>query len=107
MRQTSMWFDGGMGIISDTTGITETHVIKVVAVDAAGNETEADPVRVWVVHKEEEEETAAVPYRARLWPIWLEEEPFYLPFVVGVGLLVGGAARADKRTSDPVRRKRR
>ena len=107
LRQTSMWFDGGMGIISDTKGITETHLIKVVAVDAAGNETEADPVRVWVVHKEEEEETAAVPHRATLWPIWLEEEPFYLPLVVGMGLVVGGAARADKRLSDRVRRKRR
>ena len=27
LRQTSMWFDGGMGIISDSLGITETHLI--------------------------------------------------------------------------------
>jgi hypothetical protein len=77
-----MWFDGGMGIIRDSKGITETHVIKVIAVDAAGNETEADPVRVWVVHKEEEEEEAAtVPHGALIWPVRREESPFYLPLI--------------------------
>jgi hypothetical protein len=86
LGQTSMWFDGGMGIVSDSKGITETHLIKVVAVDAAGNETEADPVRVWVAHKEEEEEeeeendeVAVVPHGALIWPVRREEALLPLP----------------------------
>ena len=95
-----------MGIVSDSRGITETHVIKVVAVDAAGNETEADPVRVWVVHKEEEEEqeeTAAVPHGAMIWPVWREEDPFYLPLIYDNGL--AGGRTEGLQPSDRVRRK--
>jgi len=73
LDQTSMWFDGGMGIIHDSRGYTETHLIHVVAHDAAGNETKADPVRVYVVHKEEPKEKAAVPHGAVIWPVaWRE-----------------------------------
>jgi hypothetical protein len=61
LEQTSMWFDGGMGIIADSHGYTETHLFHVVAVDAAGNETESRKVRVFVVHEEEPEEEAALP----------------------------------------------
>jgi hypothetical protein len=69
LGQTSMWFDGGMGIIHDSDGYTETHLIHVVAVDAAGNEVESEPVRVYVKHKEEEEEEAIVPHGALIWPV--------------------------------------
>jgi hypothetical protein len=76
LGQTSMWFDGGMGIIQDSTGYTETHLIRVVAVDAAGNETESDPVRVYVTHKkkEEEKDQAAVPHGALIWPARNEDQ---------------------------------
>jgi hypothetical protein len=49
-------FSGGMTIISNTLGYTETHLIHVVAHDAAGNSVESDKVQIFVVHKEEEEE---------------------------------------------------
>jgi membrane peptidoglycan carboxypeptidase len=61
LEQTSMWFDGGMGILSDRHGYTETHLIHVLALDAAGNETESDKVRVYVVHKKEEQEEVPLP----------------------------------------------
>ena len=67
LGQTSMWFDGGMGILSDSGGYTETHLVHVVAVDAAGNETESEQLRVYVKHKEKEEESA-VPHGALIWP---------------------------------------
>jgi hypothetical protein len=56
-------FSNGMSIISDTLGITETHVINVVAIDAAGNETQSDKVRIWVAHKpkDEKKETEGAP----------------------------------------------
>jgi membrane peptidoglycan carboxypeptidase len=104
LDQTSMWFDGGMGIVRDSKGITETHLIKVVAVDAAGNETEAGPVRVWVVHKQEEkEETAVVPHGAKIWPRRRERLPL-LPLVCEGGLSCGGTVATDQRKTDNVRR---
>jgi membrane carboxypeptidase/penicillin-binding protein len=48
-------FSGGMNIISNTLGYTETHQIHVVAYDAAGNSVESGKVQIFVVHKEEEE----------------------------------------------------
>ena len=45
-------FDNGFGIIHDTKGYTETHVIKAVAYDVAGNKAESQPVRIFVIHKE-------------------------------------------------------
>jgi hypothetical protein len=68
-KQTSMWFDGGMGIINDSHGYTETHLIHVVVYDAAGNEVESEPVRVYVIHKEEPEEESSVPHTASLLPV--------------------------------------
>ena len=44
-------FSGGRGIISDTLGYTETHLIHVVAYDAAGNSVETEKVRFYVMHK--------------------------------------------------------
>ena len=49
-------FSDGMSIISDTLGITESHVIYVKAIDAAGNETESAKIRVWVAHEPEDED---------------------------------------------------
>ena len=55
-------FDGGRGIISDTLGYTETHLINVIAYDAAGNKTETEKVRIYVQHqkKKEAKKTSAV-----------------------------------------------
>lgn len=47
-------FSGGMSIISNTLGYTETHLIHVVAYDAAGNSVESGKAQIFVVHKEEE-----------------------------------------------------
>jgi hypothetical protein len=69
LDQSSMWFDGGMGIIQDSGGYTETHLIHVVARDAAGNEVESDKVRVYVIHKKEPDEEATVPHGEEIWPV--------------------------------------
>jgi hypothetical protein len=99
LEQTTMWFDGGMGIIQDSKGYTETHLIRVIAVDAAGNETESEPIRVYVIHKKEEEETeqTAAPNVAMIWPVRREEQQtfpsdtsaggFPLPAIPAVGLV--------------------
>jgi 1A family penicillin-binding protein len=52
-------FANGMTIISDTHGYTETHQINVVAYDAAGNKTESEKVRIYVVHEKKEGKTTA------------------------------------------------
>jgi len=53
----AQFFHDGRGImLDDSEGYTETHLIHVVAFDAAGNEVESEPVRVFVIHKEEDEE---------------------------------------------------
>ncbi len=46
--------DNGFGIIHDTQGYTETHIIKAVAYDAAGNKAESPPIRIFVIHQEDE-----------------------------------------------------
>jgi hypothetical protein len=81
LEQTTKWFDGGMGIIADSHGYTETHLVRIVAVDAAGNETESEPVRVYIIHKEKEKETeqAAVPHTAMIWPVRREEQRAFPP----------------------------
>ncbi|MFQ6014681.1 MAG: penicillin-binding protein [Anaerolineae bacterium] len=61
-------FSNGMSIISSTVGYTETHRIHVLAIDAAGNETESERVTIRVIHKEEEEEEGETS------AIWLEDE---------------------------------
>ena len=45
--------DNGFGIIHDSKGYTETHTIKAVAYDAAGNKAESTPIRIFVIHKED------------------------------------------------------
>ncbi len=44
-------FKNGSTIISDTGGYTETHVLHVVAYDAAGNSVESPKVTIQVAHK--------------------------------------------------------
>jgi penicillin-binding protein 1C len=44
-------FNNGSSIISDTLGYTETHVMHVVAYDAAGNSVESPKVTILVAHK--------------------------------------------------------
>ncbi len=44
--------DSGFGIIHDSKGYTETHVIKATAFDSAGNKTDSDPIRIFVQHRE-------------------------------------------------------
>ena len=114
IERTSMWFDGGMGILHDSHGYTETHLIRVVAVDAAGNETESEPVRVYVIHKPKEEETeqAALPRAdigarvAMIWPRRRQEQTLppgtsegslYLHAVPPVGLVVRKALNTMTR----------
>jgi len=74
LGQTSMWFGGGMGIIHDSQGYTETHLIHIVAYDAAGNEVESDRVRVYVAHKKKPREESAVPHGALIWPVRRQHE---------------------------------
>jgi len=62
----TQWFENGRGIISDTMGYTETHLIHVIAYDAAGNQIESDKIRIWVIHEEEDEEDAASSATAML-----------------------------------------
>jgi penicillin-binding protein 1C len=52
---TQTWESGFM-VISSSHGYTESHAVHVVAFDAAGNETESEKVRFYVVHEPEEEE---------------------------------------------------
>jgi penicillin-binding protein 1C len=72
------WFHGGRGVMVDASGgYTETHLLHVVAFDAAGNETESEPVRVFVTHKEKEEEekkAGAIPLRREEWIALLTDE---------------------------------
>ncbi|MFZ5917499.1 MAG: penicillin-binding protein [Chloroflexota bacterium] len=54
---TAQYFHDGFGLLIDSAGgYTETHLIHVMAFDAAGNEVESLPVRVYVTHKKEKEE---------------------------------------------------
>ena len=56
LRLIQKW-DSGFMVISDTHGYTESHVLTVKAIDKAGNEAESPPVRIYIIHKQEEEET--------------------------------------------------
>lgn len=51
---TQTW-ESGFQVISSSTGYTESHLVHVVAFDAAGNETESEPVRFYIRHKPKEE----------------------------------------------------
>jgi hypothetical protein len=49
-------FTTGLGIVADTGGYTETHVLHAVGFDLVGNETESEHVRISTIHKPKEEE---------------------------------------------------
>jgi hypothetical protein len=54
---TQTWESGFM-VISSTVGYTESHTVHVVAYDAAGNMTESEGVRFYIVHEPKEKEDA-------------------------------------------------
>ncbi len=43
----------GFGIIHDSKGYTETHVIKAIAFDSAGNQAESEQIRIFVQHRKD------------------------------------------------------
>jgi membrane carboxypeptidase/penicillin-binding protein PbpC len=47
----------GRGIITDTAGYTETHVLHVIGFDSAGNQAESEKVRIYTMHKPKEEKS--------------------------------------------------
>ena len=49
-------YSGGHVIISTTEVYSESHLVHVIAFDSAGNETESEPILIYVAPKEEEEE---------------------------------------------------
>ncbi|MCD6291512.1 MAG: transglycosylase domain-containing protein [Anaerolineae bacterium] len=65
-------WESGRTVISDTHGYTETHVIQLKAYDSAGNMAEADPIRILVTHKQEEEGAIA-------WGAPVEPEGAWVP----------------------------
>lgn len=52
-------FSDGLTMINTTYGYTETHLVHAVTIDAAGNETKTEPVRVIIIPKKEDEEEEA------------------------------------------------
>ncbi|MFC2036750.1 penicillin-binding protein [Chloroflexota bacterium] len=52
---TQTWETGQM-VISSTHGYTESHVVHVIAYDAAGNKTESERVRFYIIHKPKEKD---------------------------------------------------
>ncbi|MGQ9625909.1 MAG: penicillin-binding protein [Anaerolineae bacterium] len=68
-------FSDGMMVISSTLGYTESHLIHVIAYDAAGNKTESEKVRIYVAHKppKEKKEEASEPEARWLGP-WLDSK---------------------------------
>ncbi len=63
---TQTWESGFM-VIQSGDRYTESHLVHVVAFDAAGNKTESEPVRFYVIHRPKEEdkpadETGALPF---------------------------------------------
>jgi hypothetical protein len=65
---TQTWESGFM-IIASSGKYTESHLVHVVAFDAAGNETKSEPVRFFVIHKPKEkkpEDSGALPLREEL-----------------------------------------
>lgn len=52
---TTATYTTGRGIIADTQGYTETHLLKAIAFDKAGNQAESEQVRIYAAHKPKEE----------------------------------------------------
>jgi len=51
----------GFGIIVDTGGYTETHVLHAVGFDVVGHQTESKRVRIFTIHRPEKEEETPTP----------------------------------------------
>jgi 1A family penicillin-binding protein len=70
-------------ILEVTNSITVPHTIHVEAVDAAGNRTKSEPVLIYVIHEqEEEEETAGATrgmYTENKWAFVRREEDLAVP----------------------------
>ena len=49
-------YSDGLTVISTTQNYTESHLIHVIAIDSAGNETKTEPIVVNIVHEEKEKE---------------------------------------------------
>ncbi len=54
---TTAAYTTGRGIIADTLGYTETHILKAIGFDKAGNQAESELVRIYTAHKPKEQET--------------------------------------------------
>jgi hypothetical protein len=69
---TQTW-ESGFQVISSSHGYTESHLVHVIAYDAAGNEIESEKVRFYIVHEpEEEEEEEKEGESGALW--WREQD---------------------------------
>ncbi len=68
---TQTWESGFM-VIAKGDVLTESHLVHVVAYDAAGNETESEPVRFYVIHEPEEEEPGETG------ALWRRDEPLWV-----------------------------
>ena len=70
------WWENGFGVmyyITDTKHFTESHLIHVVAYDAAGNRTESERVRIYVVHEDKEEKEKSTGFVA-----WRDDEVAFI-----------------------------
>jgi penicillin-binding protein 1C len=66
---TQTWESGFMAI-SSTDAYTESHLVHVIAYDAAGNQTESEPVRFYIRHKPKEKDEG----KAGTGAIWWRDE---------------------------------
>ncbi len=75
-RQTvTQTWESGFMVIASTDAYTESHLVHVVAYDAAGNETESEKVRFYIIHKPEEEDE-----EKESGAIWLPDEARFAAF---------------------------
>jgi len=86
---TQTWESGFM-VIASTEGYTESHLVHIVAFDAAGNETESEGVRFFVIHKPEEKEEE----QGETGAIWAPAEDL---LAVAVDQLVADVRRPYRR----------
>ena len=63
---TQTW-ENGMMVIAKGDVITESHLVHIVAFDAAGNKTESEKVRFYVIHKPEEKDEDKKDESGAIW----------------------------------------
>jgi len=63
---TQTW-ENGMMVIAKGDIITESHLVHIVAFDAAGNKTESEKVRFYVIHKPEEKDEDKKDESGAIW----------------------------------------